>query len=144
MEEQKLVEKYKDIPDTEFVPIECLGDNFNGLYEINKLGQIKTVSTGLIRSNFSENNHGYPIVMFNSKTKAKGKLLHIILAKTFLLNPNNYPIVDHLDRNRSNFQLSNLRWSSYKDNNLNKEKGIIEVIYIKLDDNFNEISGLVL
>lgn len=140
MEEQKLVEKYKDIPDTEFVPIECLGDNFDGLYEINKLGQIKTVSTGLIRSNFSENNHGYPIVMFNSKTKAKGKLLHIILAKTFLLNPNNYPIVDHLDRNRSNFQLSNLRWSSYKDNNLNKEKGIIEVIYIKLDDNFNEIS----
>ena len=86
--EQQLVDKYKNIPDTEFVPLDCLGEDFEGMYEINKLGHIKTVSSGSIRKEYCTVN-GYPIVHLTGvgvKRKVVIKV-HILLAKTFISNP---------------------------------------------------------
>jgi hypothetical protein len=47
------------------------------------------------------------------KYKGKSYSVHRLIAETFLENPNNYPTVDHIDRNRENNDVSNLRWASY-------------------------------
>tara|TARA_R110000868_G_C10829867_1_gene759295 strand:+ start:532 stop:1074 length:543 start_codon:yes stop_codon:yes gene_type:complete len=36
--------------------------------------------------------------------------IHRLVAETFIENPNNLPEIDHIDRNKKNNHLSNLRW----------------------------------
>ena len=144
MEEQKLVEKYRNIPDNEFVPLECLGDDFIGKFEINKLGHIKKVSNGIIRKQFKAKEGDYPYASFSitddeGRIISKYKFIHRILAETFLSNPNNYPAVDHIDRNKLNYSLSNLRWVSYEENNKNKCFSGKHISYIKLGEDKKEI-----
>jgi len=47
--------------------------------------------------------------------------VHRLLAITFIPNPENKPYVDHIDRNRSNNKLENLRWCTNQENNRNTE-----------------------
>lgn len=49
-------------------------------------------------------------------------LVHRIIAKTFIQNPNNYPIVNHKDGNGSNNCVDNLEWC-------NKEYNIKHAVY---------------
>ena len=46
-------------------------------------------------------------------------LVHRIVAEAFLPNPSGFPSVDHIDRNRSNNAVGNLRWADYKTQNEN-------------------------
>jgi hypothetical protein len=42
--------------------------------------------------------------------------VHRLVAEAFIPNPNNYPTVDHIDRNRQNNKVTNLRWCTLSDN----------------------------
>jgi hypothetical protein len=66
---------------------------------------------------------GYLRVSFYDKNKKKKDFfIHRLLALGFIENPNNKPCIDHIDRNRQNNNLNNLRWATYEENNNNKEK----------------------
>jgi len=87
-------------------------------------------SNGVIRNDETKNficgtidieNYRYVHIYHNSGVK-KVKKVHILLAECFIPNPNNYPIVDHIDGNRSNNNLDNLRWVTYGQNAINKAK----------------------
>ena len=64
----------------------------------------------------------YPRVALNGKPYLK----HRLIALQFLPNPNNLPEVDHINRDRTDYHLSNLRWVSSSDNQRNKasHKGV--------------------
>lgn len=66
-------------------------------------------------------NGGYKIVGLMVDGKSCKYYAHILVAKTFLPNEYNLPIVDHLDRNKNNNNVSNLRWVDYKTNNKNRD-----------------------
>ena len=68
------------------------------------------------------NNDGYIRVTLNGKPYYK----HRIVASQFIENPNNFTDVDHINHNRTDNRLDNLRWCSHSDNIFNRSsyKGV--------------------
>jgi len=68
----------------------------------------------------SLSKQGYLRVSLFDKDKKKSFLLHRLLGLCFIENPDNKPCIDHIDRNRQNNSLDNLRWVTYAENNRNR------------------------
>ena len=67
------------------------------------------------------NNKGYMTVMlYRGKEKRKNCKIHRLVAQAFMPNDNNTLCVDHIDRNKRNNDISNLRWATYTENNINR------------------------
>jgi hypothetical protein len=62
---------------------------------------------------------GYYMIGLSNDDGQKPTNVHHLLAVAFIPNPENLPCVDHIDRDRTNNALSNLRWASYQQNNTN-------------------------
>lgn len=102
-------------------------EGYEGLYQISNLGRVKALS---VTTKFGErikvyperlkstnaNKMGYPSVMLSKNGKDKLCTLHRLLAKAFIPNPENKPEIDHINRDRSDFRLENLRWVTHKEN----------------------------
>ncbi len=63
---------------------------------------------------------GYRQIQIDKKMKS----LHRLLAESFIRNPENKPYVDHIDRNKLNNDLINLRWATSSENRCNAETRI--------------------
>jgi len=89
-------------------------------YEINKLGQVRRQyrNGNITYPKKCLGKNGYYTVSLHNHTYT----LHRLLGKQFIPNPDNLPVIDHIDRNRQNNSLDNLRWSSIIDNNRNRTK----------------------
>lgn len=64
----------------------------------------------------SKNKGGYLCIGY----KGKRYRIHRLIAEAFLPNPDSKPTVDHIDRNRQNNALSNLRWATMREQGLNR------------------------
>lgn len=53
------------------------------------------------------------------KIKANHCLLHRLLGIQFISNPENKPTIDHIDQNKMNNNLSNLRWATHIEQHAN-------------------------
>ena len=64
-------------------------------------------------------------VSLNKNGKSFNKRLHILVAKAFIPNPNNYLQVNHIDGNKENNNLENLEWctSSYNVRDMYRRNG---------------------
>ena len=103
--------------------------DYEGLYQVSNLGRIKSLvcwagnkySKKYIKKEkilkFKPKKNGYFVVTLRHKNIIKYKTIHRIVAETFLPNPNNYPVVNHIDGNKINNNVSNLEWCTYKHNN---------------------------
>ena len=65
------------------------------------------------------NTNGYKIVSLHKDRKQYCKSIHRLLGLAFLPNPENKRCIDHIDRNKLNNKLCNLRWASHSENNYN-------------------------
>jgi hypothetical protein len=65
--------------------------------------------TGYVRNTFVQDNN-----------KPKSYSIHRLVAITFLENPNNYEIVDHINNIKHDNKLSNLRWVNSQQNAVNR------------------------
>lgn len=89
-------------------------------YLISNTGQVYSLKRRKYLSACVD-NHGYLCVTLCKNNHASTKNIHRLLAEAFILNPDNKPCVDHINRNRLDNRLENLRWVTYSENNTNKD-----------------------
>lgn len=58
----------------------------------------------------------YQIVIIKVLWKRRTFRVHRLVAMAFLPNPNNYPVIMHLDNKTNNNNVSNLKWWTQKEN----------------------------
>ena len=84
--------------------------------EVETPHRIRKRSNKRIVSQYVNNSTGYVLVYLNGRNY----LYHRILARHFIPNPENLPQVDHIDRNKTNNSIENLRWVSAGENLRNR------------------------
>ena len=90
-------------------------------YQISEDGFVMNKKTGRILKQYIDDVGYYQFTVCNNGIIKKLRT-HRELAKAFIPNLDNYDIVDHIDRDRINNDISNLRWVSRYTNNTNKEQ----------------------
>ncbi len=106
-------EEWRDVP------------TWEGYYMISSFGRMISVERTIISKNGKRyhfpfcllktnkgkhNNIMYDYVQMSASNRKESQAIHRLVAKVFIPNPNNYPEVDHIDRNGLNNNVSNLRW----------------------------------
>ena len=89
----------------------------NENYSINEKGEIKNNITKKILSPSINKDSGYYQIDLWKNNKSRKYTLHRLLANNFIPNLENKPTVDHIDGNRLNNDISNLRWATYSEQN---------------------------
>ncbi len=90
---------------------------YEGLYEINECGDIKGLKSGKIKVRREPDEHYlYPYIILYKDAKQKKFGIHQLVAKTFIPNPDNLPVVMHKDNNKLNPHVDNLKWGTVSDN----------------------------
>jgi hypothetical protein len=92
----------------------------NGYYCDENANFVSTLKRKEGRKLIPTRHHsGYYLLGLTKDGKVKSYVIHRLMGITHLSNPNNLPIVDHIDRDKSNNKLSNLRWATNLENTLN-------------------------
>lgn len=80
-------------------------------YEISNIGQVRVASTKQIRKPYKDKQGYKNITLYDSNKKYSVRFaIHKLVADAFIDNPNNYDSIDHIDFNRQNNRIDNLRW----------------------------------
>jgi len=81
-------------------------------YQVSNLGRVRRITY----KTFYLNDWNYPVVELFQKSKKKMVLLHRLVAKAFVPNPDDLPEVNHKDGNKQNFLPENLEWMTRTEN----------------------------
>lgn len=92
---------------------------FEGLYEVNNLGEIRNVRKGrffgkVLRPNINKSGYSY-VALFNH-SKEKCLVVHRAVAEAFIPNPDKKRTVNHIDGNKQNNCVENLEWATHGEN----------------------------
>jgi hypothetical protein len=101
-------------------------------YSVSNFGKVKSDRYNKILSYYPDQK-GYPQVSMSFKNKRVVKRVHLIVAKEFLPNPENLPIVNHKDGNNKNPFVGNLEWVSAKGNTQHAVETGLKVSMNKVD-----------
>lgn len=95
-------------------------EGFEGLYQVSNLGNVKSLNYR--RMGYSQNLtpktniDGYLWVELSHLDNIKHELIHRLVAKAFIQNPNNYNFVNHKDEDKANNCVDNLEWCTHRYN----------------------------
>lgn len=106
-------------------------EGYSGIYQVSTFGNIRRIES-IVKMRFgtrkcrarnlkvSANKKGYKNVMLCVNNSRNTTLIHRIVAKTFIPNPDNKPHVNHKDGDPRNNNVSNLEWATVRENELHK------------------------
>ena len=105
--------------------------NYENSYEISNFGEIRGIDRisgkrkGVVKGKLlkqSLNHKNYLEVRLYKNSKSMTKVVHRLVALSFIPNPLNLPQVNHIDGNKSNNRVENLEWVSNSQNQLHAYK----------------------
>ena len=95
---------------------------YGGKYQVSNLGNVRSVDRTFVNAcgvmvtrkgsmlKPIQKRDGYMKVTMHREGKVNTELIHRLVAKAFIPNPNNLPQVNHKDGNKRNNDVSNLEW----------------------------------
>lgn len=91
---------------------------YEGLYQVSNKGQIKSTERfgtkgGILKGSLRS---GYHRVILTKQNKSRYYSVHRLVAETFIPNIENKKNIDHIDTDRLNNSVDNLRWVTDKEN----------------------------
>lgn len=89
-------------------------DGYDGKYQVSTWGRVRSLR-GILTP--YENHKGYLKVGLMKDGKSNKHRINRLVAEAFIDNPENLPFVDHIDGNKQNNSITNLRWITNLDNN---------------------------
>ncbi len=100
-------------------------------YMVSNLGNVKSLNynrTGKEKILKPKYNNGYYIIGLRKNGKQNFYLIHRLVAEAFIQNTDNKQFIDHINTDRSDNRVENLRWVTHKENcnnplSINKWKG---------------------
>lgn len=100
---------------------------YEGLYQVSNLGRVRSLDKRrwngrtwcikkgrVLRS--CDNGVGYLVVNLKDEGVQHMQLVHRLVAKTFINNPEQLKYVNHKDLNKRNNEVTNLEWCTAKQN----------------------------
>lgn len=127
-------------------------DGYSGEYQISNYGRVKSFKYGSPKIlKYKTNNKGYKWVALCSNGVQSNLLVHRLVAIHFLENDKNYKIINHIDENPANNNVSNLEWCTQSENvrkstkfrNLYKDKKVLcPPIHCKNKDTKNKVKQI--
>jgi hypothetical protein len=90
-------------------------------YSVSNFGNVMNNQTSKVLKGRPDKD-GYLQVSLYKDSKPHMKIVHRLVAQAFIPNPNNKPCVDHIDNNKQNNNVNNLRWATVQENTHNKSK----------------------
>lgn len=115
----------------QFTPI----DGFEN-YAISTHGRIQRIAPGIMAKvgTFKKpqvnKKTGYTHVKVTGSLGKRSMAIHRLVATAFIPNPNGYKEIDHIDRDKQNNHIDNLRWCTRRENlsNMGERKGIKPIL----------------
>ena len=90
---------------------------YEGLYQINNIGQVLSLRSGQLRKDV-KSGRGYRAVELSSANRTKRRFyIHRLVAITFLgTPPTKHYVVNHKNLNKRDNRVENLEWTTPEDN----------------------------
>lgn len=91
-------------------------EGYEGIYEVSDQGRIRNVKRGGRIMTLSKVTHGYLASNLSKDGKTRSILVHRLVAKAFIPNPDNKPQVNHIDGIKDHNIAPNLEWVTAQEN----------------------------
>ena len=88
-------------------------------YQVSDQGRVWNAKTQRMLKPSIRPNGYFQVNMVAANGLRKKEYIHRLVALTFIENPDNKPQIDHIDRDRGNNTVNNLRWVSSSENQRN-------------------------
>ena len=93
------------------------GEDLGDWYEVSNLGNIRNAKNHRIRKlNALQQGYYFVGVSLGNRNVKPCIKVHRAVAETFIPNPKNLPVINHIDGNKLNNNVENLEWCTYLDN----------------------------
>lgn len=95
-------------------------EGYEGLYQVSNTGKVRSLNykgTGKKKIwKYAITVNTYKQIALCKNGEIKYYYIHRLVAQAFIPNPNNYPVVNHKDENKSNNVVWNLEWCTQEYN----------------------------
>ena len=122
---------------------------YEGMYEVSSHGAVRSceritadgkhLSTKILHGGCYPN--GYEFVCLRKDGNNRNRMTHRLVAEAFIPNPDNLPVVNHIDGNKHNNNVTNLEWCTCSQNRkhaydagLSPQRGLPRKVTVKRDE----------